>query len=268
MHAVLRFGLDLVAWPGKLAQGARLLASLRGVLLRHSAWVHTVEGKDRVRRVHTRIDGRERTFDVDFVACGFGLVPATQLGELLGCAREAAAKGSGLCVDANLAASVPRVFAAGEATGIGGVDAALAEGELAGRAAARAAFGVTAARARANGDTHALARARASVERHRRFAARLERAYSLRDELRTLAHDDTLVCRCEDVPLGALRPFDDAREAKLATRCGMGPCQARVCGAALQFVLGWEREPPRPPLVPVPFAALAEALADEPRART
>jgi len=48
----------------------------------------------------------------------------------------------------------------------------------------------------------------------------------------------------------------------------MGPCQARVCGAALQFILGWEREKPRPPLVPIPFAALAEAGAGEPSART
>ena len=31
---------------------------------------------------------------------------------------------------------------------------------------------------------------------------------------------------------------------QLATRCGMGPCQARICGPALQVVLGWERERP------------------------
>jgi NADPH-dependent 2,4-dienoyl-CoA reductase/sulfur reductase-like enzyme len=259
-RAVARFALGLVASPGKLVQGARLLAALRGVPLLHSAWVHTVEGGARAHRALVRIDGHERAFDVDFVACGHGLVPATQLGELLGCARNLDAEGGGLRVGEDLATSVHNVFAAGETTGIGGVDAALAEGELAGLAAARAALGVEL--------SHALARARTRVARHRRFARRLERAYTLRDELRTLAHDDTLVCRCEDVPLGALRPFDDMREAKLATRCGMGPCQARVCGAALQFVLGWGRETPRPPLVPIPFAALAGAAADEPRARS
>lgn len=39
------------------------------------------------------------------------------------------------------------------------------------------------------------------------------------------------------------------REAKLQTRCGMGPCQGRVCGAAANAILGWSVESVRPPLV-------------------
>ncbi|MEZ6016197.1 MAG: FAD/NAD(P)-binding oxidoreductase [Planctomycetota bacterium] len=246
--AVLRLGLGLVAWPAKLAQGAALTARLRGVPVLHDAWVTRVEGAGRLTRAYVSHAGRARAFDVDLVACGFGLVPTTQLGELIGCARA----GEGLAVDEDLATSVPRVYAAGETTGIGGVDAALAEGALAGLAAAGA-------------DARVLAPARARVARQRRFAAKLARAYALRPELRALASDDTLICRCEDVALGAVRGFTDARSAKLATRCGMGACQARVCGAALECVLGWPREAPRPPLFPVPFAALAASPSGTPR---
>ncbi len=77
---------------------------------------------------------------------------------------------------------------------------------------------------------------------------RLARAFALREELRRLPRSDTLVCRCEDVGYGRLEGFGSAREAKLATRAGMGACQGRVCGPALGFLHGWEdgsvRAPP------------------------
>ena len=59
-----------------------------------------------------------------------------------------------------------------------------------------------------------------------------------------------MVCRCEDVTWGQLRPYDSWRAAKLQTRCGMGPCQGRVCGAALAFLRGWTAESVRPPVFP------------------
>jgi hypothetical protein len=37
------------------------------------------------------------------------------------------------------------------------------------------------------------------------------------------------------------------RDAKLQTRCGMGPCQSRVCGPANQFLFGWPLPDTRPP---------------------
>ncbi|WP_459623690.1 bacterioferritin-associated ferredoxin, partial [Burkholderia sp. 3C] len=85
--------------------------------------------------------------------------------------------------------------------------------------------------------------------------------------------DDTVLCRCEDVTLGMARPFANARDAKLQTRCGMGACQGRVCGAAAAVLLGWQEGgagAPRPPFVPVRVGTLAaldgaaDALADPP----
>ena len=48
---------------------------------------------------------------------------------------------------------------------------------------------------------------------------------------------------------------------KLDTRAGMGPCQGRVCGAALSFLRGVPPDTVRPPLAPVPIAVLAEENA-------
>jgi hypothetical protein len=133
------------------------------------------------------------------------------------------------------------VFAAGELVGIGGVSPALATGAIAGLAAAGRPVPAALA-ARRRGDAV--------------FAARLARAFAPRGELLGLARAETVVCRCEDVPLGRLAAARSAREAKLHTRAGMGACQGRVCQSALAVLRGFEPDSARPPLVPVPLAAL------------
>jgi hypothetical protein len=72
----------------------------------------------------------------------------------------------------------------------------------------------------------------------------------LRSELARLAGPDTLVCRCEDVSFERLKNFTSWRDAKLQTRCGMGACQGRVCGAAAKVLFGWGMESVRPPVLP------------------
>jgi hypothetical protein len=54
-----------------------------------------------------------------------------------------------------------------------------------------------------------------------------------------------------------LRKQTSWRTAKLHTRCGMGPCQGRICGAASEFLFGWSTASSRPPLFPVSCASLA-----------
>jgi len=85
----------------------------------------------------------------------------------------------------------------------------------------------------------------------RRFAEALDRTFALRPELKALASAETIVCRCEDVKHGQLAQHRSWRDAKLHTRCGMGPCQGRICGPAAQFLLGWTPESVRPPIFPV-----------------
>jgi NADPH-dependent 2,4-dienoyl-CoA reductase/sulfur reductase-like enzyme len=223
---VLRFAVSLS--PGKMAQAL----GMRPAGYRAGCW--PVEARaDRV----ALSDGR--TVRCDYLACGFGLVPNTELAALLGCSIDDGA----VRVNEFQETSRPDVYAAGEAVGIGGLDLALATGGIAGHhaagcsAAARALFGAR--------------------ERALRFKDRMAAAFAPRDELRLLAGPRTIVCRCEDVALERLRGYSSWSEAKLHTRCGMGPCQGRVCGPAVRFLLGWTPDSIRPPLYPVPAGQLA-----------
>jgi NADPH-dependent 2,4-dienoyl-CoA reductase/sulfur reductase-like enzyme len=229
---VAGFGLTLLAQPGKLAEGARYRLKTLGSAYRFGSWVVRAEGRGRVEYV-TLTDGRrEWTHECDWLACGFHLVPNLELPRLLGCRLD----GGYVAVDAYQESSVSDVACVGELTGIGGLDKALVEGQIAGWAAA---------------GCEAKARALAPHrQRLQRFAQRMDRAFALRAELRALATAETLVCRCEDITHGELKGCASWREAKLHTRCGMGACQGRICGVATEFLFGWEHSGERPPIFP------------------
>jgi D-hydroxyproline dehydrogenase subunit alpha len=238
---LLVFGAGLWREPGKLAEGCGFAATLAGVRSRAGAWVREAGGREEVEHVVVTDGRREWRWDCDVVACGFGLVPNLELPRFLGCETTEDA----VAVGASQETTRPGVFAAGELVGIAGVDRALTTGAIAGLAAAGRPV------------PRALARRR---ERQDGFALRLARAFARRDELRSLGRPDTVVCRCEDVPLGRLAAAASSREAKLLTRAGMGPCQGRVCGAALSVLRGFSPDSVRAPLAPVPL----EVLGDDP----
>jgi NADPH-dependent 2,4-dienoyl-CoA reductase/sulfur reductase-like enzyme len=240
---VARFGLGLWRYPEKLQQGAALAGSLLGVPYLTGCWPLRAEGDERVERVSLTDGSQAWMEECDLLACGFHLVPNLEWPLLLGCRLE----GGAVWVNAEQETSVASVYCAGEGTGIAGAEGALVQGCVAGLAAA----GETAA---ARG--HFAARAR-----WRRFGAALEATFAPRAELRRLAAPDTLVCRCEDVPSAALDAHADWRSAKLHTRCGMGACQGRVCGAATEFLYGWENRSVRPPIFPVRVGALMPGAA-------
>ena len=181
-----------------------------------------------------RGDGSTHTIDCDYLACGYGLVPNPELAMSLGCAITPATQA--VQTDTCQQTTVPGVYCAGEGTGVGGVDKALAEGRIAGLAAA---------------GRQDLALPHISTRsRWQGFARRLARAFALRPDIRALADDSTVVCRCEDVCHGELRQHDSWRSAKLHTRCGMGPCQGRICGSATATLYGWRPESVRVPITP------------------
>lgn len=241
LSAVAAFLASLVTQPSKLLQGLRLRAALAGSAYRTGCWVVAAEGMGKVEQVRLRSGSNSWSEPCDYAAVSFGLLPGTELAAHIGCAVDA----SGIRIDEFQQSTVPDVFCAGECTGIGGVDVALIEGEIAGYAAA--------------GDT---ARARALFPARRRqhhFADSLNRAFRLRPEVTRLAKPETIVCRCEDVRFEQLEPFASFRAAKLHTRCGMGPCQGRICGASVRYLFGWTGESNRLPVFPARVSTLAAA---------
>lgn len=241
-----RFALGLWRDPARLLQAARFRVSLGRVPYRTGTWVAAVEGAASPAAALLTDGRRSRTVACDTVCVGYGLVPNLELPRLLGCAVE----GGVVRVDAEQRTSRSEVLCAGEPTGIGGLELALAEGEVAGRTAADAPI------------SGALRRRR---DARRRLVPALARAFALCPALRGLAGPETVVCRCEDVRLARLRPEWTTREAKLATRAGMGPCQGRVCGPALSFLYGWESDSVRAPLKPARVATLAALGSAPPR---
>ncbi|WP_346115530.1 (2Fe-2S)-binding protein, partial [Nonomuraea maheshkhaliensis] len=107
-------------------------------------------------------------------------------------------------------------------------------------------------------------------ERWRAFGEALQRAYPVRPGWQGWLKDDTIVCRCEEVPLARVREAQrlgatDTRAIKLLARPGMGWCQGRVCGYAVSCLAGERPQPPRRPIAqPVTLGALATIEAPGP----
>ncbi|HEX4007795.1 MAG TPA: FAD/NAD(P)-binding oxidoreductase [Acidobacteriaceae bacterium] len=241
------FAGGLLTSPSRLLQGAGFGFTARGARFHTSCWPVAAQGTTRLESVILRKGSREWTVPCDYLACGFHLVPNAELAELLGCRLD----DGFVATDDLQQTSIEDIYCAGEPTSIGGVDLALIEGEIAGLAAA--------------GN---LPQARSLIARRNSmhgFVHALDRACALDPQLRQLARQETIVCRCEDVECGVLRAHDSWRSAKLHTRCGMGPCQGRVCGAAAEFLFGWTATSVRPPLFPALVSSLTAAIPQDPK---
>jgi D-hydroxyproline dehydrogenase subunit alpha len=240
--SLAQFGVGLLSQPGKIFQALQFRNELRSIPFAPDSWPIRAHGEAALESVTICRAGKTETVACDYLACGFHLAPNIELPLLLGCQIRAGY----VQVDDFQQTSVPGVFCAGEPTGIGGVELSLIEGQIAGRAT--------------GGRQEQARRLFAARQKSRRFACILDRTYRLRCELRTLASGETIVCRCEDVSCSRLQEHTSWRDAKLQTRCGMGPCQGRICGPATQFLFKWNPDSVRPPV----FPASVENLAFQP----
>lgn len=266
--------------PALVRDGLRYhLRRLRaGVPMLHGAVLASVERTDRglLASVKTLADGTQRQFSVDAVCLGYGFEPANEILRALDCAHDFDRARGHLVTqrDADGATTVAGVFALGDCTGLGGAQAARAEGVVVGHAAARHAGHAMPAPRQAV--EHA---ARAALGRQRAFQAALWHLFAsgMPTPLGQLTRPDTLICRCEEVSLGRIEAAiaagaTSAGAVKQCTRAGMGRCQGRYCGPIVDALTAHHNTTgrdefsgfaPRLPVKPVAIADLVR-LAGKP----
>ncbi|MBI2192684.1 MAG: FAD-dependent oxidoreductase [Planctomycetes bacterium] len=237
-------------------------------------------GRQAVEAVETaEIDGRgvvrprsTARYEVDCLALGYGFLPGNDLTRLFGCrhAYQFDRGGWSVTVDPRQETSVRAVYAAGEVTGIGGAEKAITEGKIAGLAIAESLNACAPSQSEPR-----LALAHERLDRLLPLSSSMNRIFQPKPGLWQLALDDTPVCRCEEVTVGDIRAAvrDGCRtcnEVKRCTRGGMGYCQGRICGPIMAELIAQESgQPveasgiltPRPPLKPIPMAALTASFS-------
>jgi NADPH-dependent 2,4-dienoyl-CoA reductase/sulfur reductase-like enzyme len=258
--------------PTLLVKGLRMLWQLKQAgtaMFRHARDVRIDGGEDnaRVRAVSFAVDGKAHRLGADVVLLHHGVVPNTQVSRLLRVDHD--------WNDAQLAwqprvdqwgqTSLAGFRIAGDAAGIAGAQAAEASGAIASIGAALALGRLDAAEA----DKRARPW-RAAFSRHLRIRPFLDALYRPPAWLADCA-DDTIVCRCEEVTAGEVRAMarlgcEGPNQTKFFSRCGMGPCQGRMCGLTVTQLLAktLARTPAqvgayrvRAPLKPVTLASFA-----------
>ena len=230
---LFKFTLNLLKQPNKISQAFALKKEIKSVPYKTNCYPIEANGREKLSSVTFQKGRKKFSVECDYLACGFHLVPNAELALLLGCE----AKNNSVVVDDWQQTSIKDIFCAGETTGIGGVELSLIEGQIAGYTA--------------TDEKEKAEKLFDEREKMKKFSDLLNQTFELREELKSLTTQDTFVCRCEDVTFGRLSHFNSWREAKLHTRCGMGACQGRICGGAVDFLFGWSNESVRPPIMPV-----------------
>ena len=271
LAAAAAAGLDL--WRGRrmLAKGLALMAEARrlGVTVVRGVRGLRAEGGSRVERAVW--DGGAAPCDT--LLLHEGVIPATQISRAIGLdhAWDVAQRCWRPVVDAFGAASLDRVAVAGDGAGIGGWEVAASSGRLAALDAARRLGRL------AENDFAARVPALLAM-RARALALRpfLDALYAPAPDLLT-PPDETVVCRCEEVTAGAVRAAarlgaTGPNQLKAYLRCGMGPCQGRLCAPVTAALIAETRGiapeavpplRPRAPYKPISvgmLAATAESL--------
>lgn len=255
-------------WPGRrmLAKGAGLrLALMRaGVPVRRGVRGLAALGRNGLERV--RWEGGESA--ADHLLLHEGVIPNVQASLALGLAHEW--DEDQLCwrpvLDEWGRSSAAGIAIAGDGGGIAGAAAAALSGRL-------AALDAAAALGRISGE-ECRRRAlpiRAALLRERALRPFLDRLYRPAPEVLAPRADDVIACRCEEVTVGDIRRAarlgaPGPNQAKAFTRCGMGPCQGRMCGPIVAAIMAEALARPiaeigafrpRAPWKPLTVAALA-----------
>ena len=232
-----------------------------------------VEGSERAMGLAFDQAGRTQRVAADVIGLHQGVVPNVQLTRLLDCEHvwDASQRCFRPRLDDWLATTVDGVSVAGDGGGIFGAAAAEWQGRLAGLGIAHRLGRLSSAER----DRQAVPM-RAALSRERTVRPLLEALYQPPPQVLRPA-DEIVVCRCEEVSAGSIREAvrlgcSGPNQTKSFLRCGMGPCQGRICGLPVAEIIaeirgvglddvGYYRI--RPPLKPLPLMELAGLAADD-----
>jgi NADPH-dependent 2,4-dienoyl-CoA reductase/sulfur reductase-like enzyme len=256
-------------WPGRrlLTRGLGLVAAIKraGVPIRRGVRGIRAVGRRRVDRVVW--EGGELA--ANYLLLHEGVIPNIQISLALQLRHEW--DETQLCwrpaLDAWGQTSLPNIAVAGDCGGIAGAEAAVLTGRLAALDAALWLGHI--------GEAERDSRARpiqAALDRERALRPFLDRLYRPTRSVMVPAEDDIIVCRCEEVSVGRIRRAarlgaTGPNQLKAFTRCGMGPCQGRICGPVVAAIIAdVHRRPiaeigtyrPRAPFKPITVGALAD----------
>jgi D-hydroxyproline dehydrogenase subunit alpha len=257
--AMIRHPLALVQGALQLSETARILRRLRraSIPIRFGASIVSAEGRNEVEGATVapvdragRLDrARSETVVCNRIGMCYGFAASSELARQAGADAFYRPHDGGWLVrhDRWFESTVPRLFVAGEVTGLAGADASLYKGQLAGIGLARTLSKM--------GDREATRQARPArwaLRRYQGFAVTLNRLSRPPANLATaLMTDETCVCRCESISYGDLHRvlsehnhIRTANAAKLATRAGMGMCQGRLCGHNVMQLVSEARRTP------------------------
>jgi NADPH-dependent 2,4-dienoyl-CoA reductase/sulfur reductase-like enzyme len=225
-------------------------------------------GGDRLEAIRFMHRGKSREISAGTVLLHHGVVPNVQITRQLGCdhAWDEAQRCWRPVLDDWYNASIPGVAVAGDGGGIAGAEAAA----LAGRIAALEAVHTLGRISTAERDAKA-APLRRELAGHLAIRPLLDALYRPPQEILAPPGAATVVCRCEEVTAGAIRDAvalgaTGPNQMKAYLRCGMGPCQGRLCGLTVSEIIAEARDTTvaetgyyriRPPIKPVTLGELA-----------
>jgi NADPH-dependent 2,4-dienoyl-CoA reductase/sulfur reductase-like enzyme len=259
----------LLGWRD-LRKGLHMLEVLRRkrIPVFAGATNFAIEGDMRAEAIRFTHKGKAQRIESSLILLHQGVVPNTQFSWALRAPHRW--DDAQLCwvpeTDDNGQIADTGIYLAGDCRGIVGAKASASQGRLAAVAVAKN-LGVTGSQ-QLNQRERAV---RAELRAQLRIRPFLDAVYRPPASHRMPQEDSVIVCRCEEVTAGNIRQYAELgcqgpNQTKAFGRCGMGPCQGRLCGLTVTELLAEARgvSPAevgyyriRPPIKPVTLGELA-----------
>lgn len=264
---------------GFMMKGVKLIAEVHRTAMKKKVPVHRnvknlrAAGKDRLQQVKVTCGKRELTFDATTLLVNEGIIPNVSLLRQVGCAHtwDPVQRFWHPEVTVDGRTNLASVFVAGDGNFVHGAKSAEFKGKLTALTIAREMHQISKAEYEEQS-----APVRQDLEKELLPRPFIDALYAPREDLFSIP-DDAIVCRCEGVTAGRIRDlveqgYSDHNEIKAIIRCGMGPCQGRMCGSAVFELIAKGSGIPameirqhrlRPPIKPVSLQELANAKLGE-----